>query len=125
MEMSQNRCILYCVLPLSKGIISMKTSYRERDYVYGEAMHKLRATLGLTQGELGKLVGVSWRSVAEWEAGSSYPRTERLKALIELGVQHQAFSTEHTAEEIRALWKVARQKVLIDEDWLRALLAGP
>jgi transcriptional regulator with XRE-family HTH domain len=58
----------------------MKTSYRERDHEYGEAMLKLRTAIGLTQRRLGNLVGVSWRAVAEWEAGSSYPKAERLKA---------------------------------------------
>jgi transcriptional regulator with XRE-family HTH domain len=101
----------------------MKTSYRERDYEYGEAMLKLRTAIGLTQGGLGKLLGVSWRAVAEWEAGSSYPKVERFKALIELAIQHQAFSAGSEAEEIRRLWKVARQKVLLDEDWLCALLS--
>src|SRR5215472_12959750 len=103
-------------------MMSMKTLYRERNYEYGEAMLKLRNALNLTQGGLGKLVGVSRRSVAEWEAGCSYPKTERLKALIELAVQHQAFSTGSESEEIRQLWKVAHQKVLLDEDWLSALL---
>jgi transcriptional regulator with XRE-family HTH domain len=104
-------------------MMSMKTSYRERDYEYGEAMLKLRTAIGLTQGGLGKLLGVSWRAVAEWEAGSSYPKVERFKALIELAIQHQAFSAGSEAEEIRRLWKVARQKVLLDEDWLCALLS--
>jgi transcriptional regulator with XRE-family HTH domain len=100
----------------------MKTSYRERDYEFGEAMHKLRSAIGLTQGRLGNLLGVSWQSVAQWEAGNSYPKTERLKALIELGVQHQAFSTGSEAQEIRRLWKVAHQKELLDEHWLSVLL---
>src|SRR6516162_4983859 len=101
-------------------MMSMKTSYHERDYEYGEVMFKLRKSIEVTQGELGKLTGVSRRSVAEWEAGCSYPKTERLKVLIELAVQHQAFSTGNEAEEIRQLWKVARQKVLLDEEWLCA-----
>lgn len=101
----------------------MKTPYRERDYEYGEYMLKVRKSIGLTQGGLGKLVGVSWRSVAEWEAGCSYPKTERLKALIELAVQHQAFSAGSEAKEIRQFWKLAHQKVLLDEGWLCALLS--
>jgi len=71
----------------------MKALYRERNYEYGVNIPKLLNALYMTQGELRKLAGVSWRSVAEWEAGCSYPRIERLKALIELAVQRQAFST--------------------------------
>src|SRR5262249_36122448 len=104
-------------------IMSMKTSYRERDYEYGEAMLKLRTALGLTQERLGKLVGISRRSVTEWEAGCSYPKTEHLKALIELAVQRQAFSTESQTEEIRQIWNLAHQQVPPDEDWLCALLS--
>jgi len=37
-------------------------------------------------------------------------------------VKHQAFPAGHEAEEIRMLWQVTRQKVLLDEVWLSALL---
>jgi len=102
--------------------MSMKTSYRELDYAYGKAMQKLRNTIGLTQAGLSNRLGVAWRTVAGWEAGSSYPRAEHLKALIALAVQQQAFSFGQEQEEIHALWKLAHQKNLIDERWLSALL---
>ena len=60
--------------------------------------------------------------MAEWEAGSSYPKAERLKVLIALGVQQQAFADGREAEEIRELWRAAHQKVLLDEQWLHGLL---
>ena len=100
----------------------MKTSYRELDYAYGEAMQKLRNAMGLTQAGLADRLGVSWRTVAGWEAGSSYPRAEHLKELIALAIQQQAFAVGHEAEEIRVLWKVAHQKTLLDEHCLCALL---
>ena len=65
--------------------------YRERDYTFGQAMLTLRTSIGLKQAGLADLLGVSRRAVAEWEAGSSYPKAEHLKQLIELGVQQQAF----------------------------------
>src|SRR6266702_3920143 len=71
-------------------------SYRERDYAFGQMMLTLRTTIGLTQAGLADRLGVSRRAVAEWEA-----------------------------EEIRALWRAAHQKLLLDEDWLHALLAPP
>src|SRR5215472_5372253 len=101
----------------------MKTAYRKRDYVYSAAMLKLRTKIGLTQGRLGSLVGVSWHAVAEWESGVNYPKTKHLKMLIEVGVRHQAFTPGHEAEEIRELWKVAHQKIFLDEGWLSALLS--
>ena len=98
------------------------TAYDERDYTFGQAMLRLRTEIGLTQAGLASMLGVSRRAVGEWEAGSSYPKTQHLKALVALGVKSQAFRAGHEAEEIRALWKVACQKVLLDEYWLATLL---
>src|SRR6266571_3698767 len=100
-------------------------SYSERDYTFGQMMLTLRTSIGLTQAGLGERLGVSRRAVAEWEAGLSYPKAERLKQLIELGMQQQAFAAGREEEEIRALWKAAHQKVLLDDAWLAALLASP
>ena len=82
-------------------------SYKERDYAFAQMMLTLRTTIGLTQAGLADRLGVSRRAVAEWEAGSSYPKAERLRQLIELGVQLQVFPAGREAEEIRALWFVA------------------
>src|SRR6266702_2221646 len=100
-------------------------SYSERDYAFGQLMLTLRTTIGLTQAGLADRLGVSRRAVAEWEAGSSYPKAERLRQLIELGVQLQVFPAGREAEEIRALWRAAHQKVLLDEAWLHDLVAPP
>jgi WD40 repeat protein/transcriptional regulator with XRE-family HTH domain len=103
--------------------VSMKSRYGERDYGFGATMLTLRSEIGLTQAELAHRVGVSRRAVGEWEAGSSYPKAEHLKVVIALAVKSRAFSSGNVAEEIRALWKAARQKVLLDELWLSALLS--
>src|SRR5258708_34161000 len=102
-----------------------KSLYGERDYAFGQVMLTLRTTIGLTQAGLGERLRVSRRAVAEWEAGSSYPKAKHLQELIALAVQQQAFPAGREAEEIRALWHAAQQKVLLDEDWLAALLGGP
>ncbi len=99
--------------------------YSERDYTFGQLMLTLRTTIGLTQAGLGERLGVSRRAVAEWEGGLSYPKAERLKQLIELGMRASAFAAGREEEEIRALWKAAHQKVLLDDAWLAALLASP
>src|SRR5213082_1894298 len=103
-------------------MLMKRSSYGERDYAFGQAMLSLRTVLGLTQAGLAKHLGVSRRAVGEWEAGSSYPKAQHLKALIALGVKQQAFTAGHEAEEIRVLWKAAGQKVLLDERWLSTLL---
>src|SRR5438270_8872035 len=100
-------------------------SYHERDYAFGQLMLTLRTTIGLTQAGLAELLHVHRRAVAGWEAGSSYTKAEHHKDLITLAVQQQAFAAGGEEEEIRSLWKTAHQKVLLDEDWLRDLLAPP
>src|SRR5450432_2886421 len=102
-----------------------RTTYGERDYTFGQAMLTLRTNIGLTQAGLGEKLGISRRAIAEWEAGSSYPKAERLKLLIELGVQLQAFPAGREAEEIRAFWHAAHQKMLLDETWLHDLVGTP
>src|SRR3989441_3976511 len=100
-------------------------SYHERDYAFGQLMLSLRMRLGLTQDGLAEVLHVHRRAVAGWEAGSSYPKADHLKELMTLAVQQQAFAAGGEEEEIRALWKAAHQKMLLDEDWLRDLLAPP
>jgi transcriptional regulator with XRE-family HTH domain len=99
--------------------------YRERDYAFAQLVLTLRTAIGLSQAGLAELLGASRRAVADWEGGLSYPKTDRLKELIELGMQQQAFPAGREEEEIRALWKAAHQKVWLDEDWLHDLLASP
>ncbi len=103
----------------------MRISPHELDYESGKALQRLRNKIGLTQAGLASYLGVSARTVRAWEAGGRYPKAERLKAFMALAVQHQAFPKDCEAEAIGALWKLARQKVLLDEYWLSALLSGP
>src|SRR5258706_4444904 len=100
-------------------------SYSERDYAFGQLMLSLRMRIILTQAGLAAMLHVHRRAVAGWEADSSYPKAEHLKELIALGVEQQAFAAGREAEEIRALWRAAHQKVLLDEVWLHDLLAPP
>ncbi len=102
-----------------------RSSYRDQDYAFGQIMLTLRTAIGLTQGRLAAYLGVSRQAVGDWEVGISYPKAEHLKALIALGVQHQAFHVDQAAAEIRTLWKASHQKVLLDEIWLRGLFNTP
>jgi transcriptional regulator with XRE-family HTH domain len=98
--------------------------YRERDYTFGNLCLTLRTAIGLTQGDLARLLRVNERTIQAWEGGSSYPKVDVLKRFIELCVQHRAFALGREEEEIQALWKTAHQRVLLDELWLHKLL-GP
>jgi len=95
----------------------------EQDYAFGQLMLTLRTAIGLTQVGLAEYLGVSRRSVGDWEAGNNYPKPEHLKQFIALAVKQQAFAPGHEEEEVRKLWRSAHQKVLLDEAWLRSLLA--
>ncbi len=99
-------------------------SYRDRDLAFGQAMLKLRAVTGLTQAGLAQYLGVSRRAIGEWENGNTYPKAPHLKAFIGLAFQHQAFEAGREAEEIRTLWRAARQKLVLDEAWLAEVLAS-
>jgi WD40 repeat protein/transcriptional regulator with XRE-family HTH domain len=97
--------------------------YRERDYAFGNLCLTLRTRMGVTQSELAKLLGVTERTLQTWEGGESYPKVESLKRLIAVCAQHRVFERSHEEKEIRALWQAAHQRVLLDEGWLRALMA--
>src|SRR5437764_4596554 len=100
-----------------------RSSYGERDYAFGQAMLTLRTALGLTQAGLAQFLGVSRKAVGQWESGGSYPKASHLKALLTLAVQQGTFPAGREAEEMRAFWKAAHQKVLLDESWLSALVS--
>ena len=93
--------------------------------IVGQAMVMLRTAMNITQMKLAQLLGVSRGAVVNWEAGSSYPKAERLKPFIALCVQQQAFAAGHEEAEIHALWQAAHQKVRLDEPWLSSLLGEP
>src|SRR6266704_3371941 len=99
------------------------SSYRERDYAFGQLMLTVRTTMGLTQTELAEMLGVRRRAVIDWEGGLTYPNVDHLKQFVVLAIQRQAFPAGREAEEVRALWHAARQKVLLDETWLGGLLS--
>jgi DNA-binding XRE family transcriptional regulator len=94
------------------------SSHREQDYAFGQRMLTLRSVIGLTQAGLAQALGVSRRSVVDWEAGTKYPNATHLKRFIALAAIHQAFQAGHEADDIRALWKAAHQKEILNEEWL-------
>jgi transcriptional regulator with XRE-family HTH domain len=98
-------------------------SYREQDYGFGQAMLSLRTAIGLTQTDLAELLGVSRKAVGQWEAGGSYPKASHLQALLAFALRQRAFAPGREEEQIRAFWKAAHQKVLLDEAWLSTLLS--
>src|SRR5258706_3724071 len=87
-----------------------RTVYSEHDYAFGQLMLDLRTTIGLTQAGLAERLGVSRRAVLEWEAGSSYPKGERLTLLIELAGRGSAVSPRREEKGVHTLWRTAHPK---------------
>ena len=100
-----------------------KSSYGVQDYAFGQLMLTLRMAIGLTQAGLAEKLRVSRHAIGGWESGQSYPKANHLKAFIVLSLQQRIFTPGHEAEEIRALWRAAHQKILLDELWLQELLS--
>jgi transcriptional regulator with XRE-family HTH domain len=97
------------------------SSYHERDYAFGQQMLAVRTRLALTQIELAQMLGVGRRTVIDWEGGLTYPTVEHLKHFVVLAMERQSFPAGQEAEEVRALWHAAHQKVLLDDAWLAEL----
>ena len=52
-------------------------------YAFGNYLTDLRTQRGLSQSELGEIVGVSNKAISKWENGEALPRLERLKSLAD------------------------------------------
>jgi transcriptional regulator with XRE-family HTH domain len=100
-----------------------RPSNRYLDIAFGQLILTLRMNIGLTQSSLANILGVSRHAIGGWETGQTYPKAAHLMHLIALGLQERAFAAGQEGEQIRALWRAARQKVLLDEAWLHGLLA--
>ena len=52
-----------------------------RDYSFGSYLYNLRKEIGLSQVELGKVLGVSNKAVSKWETGEAKPAIKQLYGL--------------------------------------------
>lgn len=53
-------------------------------YDFGNRLYEYRTQKGLTQKELGKLLGVTDKAVSKWETGESKPRLDKMNQITEL-----------------------------------------
>src|SRR5205823_9035003 len=63
-----------------------------------------RGRTGLTQRLLAGRVGVSPRSVQDWESGVNYPSAERLRELIRVLLERDGLTAGRERDEAEALW---------------------
>src|SRR5262245_21246355 len=102
--------------------------YKQRNYAVGQTLLTLRYRTKQTQIELATLVGVSKRSVLNWEGGASYPKECDLRRLIALFVAKGALTPGDELAEAEQLWEQAGQDAphrlaAFDAAWFARLLA--
>lgn len=96
-------------------------------------MYRNRAEL--TQARLGDLLGLSKRTILNWEAGYNLPRPETLKKVLELFVVRAVFSPSLELEEARQLWETVKDLYdrknpggnlypVFDQHWFQGKLMG-
>ena len=86
-----------------------------------------RGRTRLTQRQLAARVGVSRRSIQDWEAGLNHPAAERLQALMVAFLEAGGLTLGAEATEAEALWAAAlrqapRMRTPFDEQWFAPLL---
>src|SRR5437016_1995544 len=92
---------------------------------FGRSCAKLRKSMGLTQRELGKLLGINGQAVGQWERDKRSPTAQHLKRLLALALQRQAFVPGQEHEEAQHLWLAARrQQTDFAAFWMQAQLAS-
>jgi WD40 repeat protein/transcriptional regulator with XRE-family HTH domain len=105
-------------------------SYKERKYEVGQRLLMLRTRAKLTQAELAALVGVTRRSIQNWETSAAYPKEEPLQRLLAVLLARGVFSAGQEREEAVALWELvsrdgSHRLALFDEAWFAGLLTPP
>ena len=87
---------------------------------FGEKVRELREAKGLSQVELGRLIGVSYRTVQPYEAGKSYPKQrevyDRLAKELDVDVNYLRTENEVFMEEVGS--RYGRRGVLQAKDIL-------
>lgn len=102
--------------------------YKPRTYEIGQRLVTLRNRTGLTQTELGQLIGVSRRSILKWEGGEGVPNGTHLQHLLEVFVDRKAFTAGQEFAEAETLWEVVSQAASkrlgqFNTAWFEQLLA--
>src|SRR2546430_6973474 len=104
----------------------MSSHYKFRDYQFGQRIMTLRKKTGFTQDEMARQVGVSAKTLRNWEGGVYYPTGDNLQKLIEIFLLQQAFTSGQELEEAGSLWQELEQStshhLIFDEQWFQRLL---
>jgi predicted ATPase/transcriptional regulator with XRE-family HTH domain len=107
--------------------MSKPVNYKARDYDFGLLLQSLRHKTGLKQVTLAELVGVSEKSIQNWEGGVTYPNAKALQKMIETFIEHRAFTVGEELNEAESLWEnvrleAPRLNVLFDRERFRSFI---
>src|SRR5437899_218664 len=91
------------------------TTYRDRDYAFGQAMLGVRTTIRLTQERLAQQLGVSRKAVGEWERC-------RVVSVLGLGGIGKSALAARLMHEVAARFQVVIWRSLRDAPPCEALL---
>jgi WD40 repeat protein/transcriptional regulator with XRE-family HTH domain len=105
----------------------MVNGYKQRDYRFADPLIRLRKRAGLAQQEVANRIGVSEKTIRNWEGAINYPTEYHLKQLIELYLHYNAFVSRCEQEEARQLWDQLRTSVnyhisAFDDLWFSSVL---
>jgi transcriptional regulator with XRE-family HTH domain len=97
--------------------------------LFGDRLRKLREEKGMTQAELGKLIGVSDRVLGYYESNDRFPKnpevlrklSEVLNVSLDYLIGNDGLFIQNAEEEYGYVGKVQAKKVLND---VQALFAG-
>ncbi len=91
----------------------------------GNILAMLRVRARISQAELARLIGVSLKTIQNWENGTSTPSAPRLKKLIEVYVQRRIFLSGKEQEEAARLWEKAAVNAAFDTAWFEEIKRTP
>lgn len=113
---------------VGKGGVDVNSSrYKLRDFERAQLLVNLRKKARLTQQMAAQQIGVSTKTLRNWEGGSNYPIDVHLRRLIEVYLDHRAFSSGQERDEASILWQqfqASTHRLLndFDERWFAQLL---
>ncbi|HEX9369857.1 MAG TPA: NACHT domain-containing protein [Roseiflexaceae bacterium] len=95
----------------------------------GQWLTRLRTRSALASADLAALVGVTKRTLLDWERGRTHPNALRLRRLLAALAAHGGFAPGQAYTEAAALWNQANRESKrhlgpFDAAWFDQLLAG-
>jgi predicted ATPase/transcriptional regulator with XRE-family HTH domain/Flp pilus assembly protein TadD len=103
--------------------------YKTEGFECGLVFQSLRNKARLRQQDIATMVGVSVNTIQYWEAGTTYPKAQALKKLIEIYLRFEVFAAGQELAEAEELWEKVRQEAprlnaFFDHEWFKTQLAS-